>query len=297
MDRSASSRLLRQGVVTTQGHASTARHPGEPSGLPYTLLVRERRVLVPIGRRCPFGCLYCYAIDDTIKGTQPVEARQIIESFSQLDSNTFDIIQLGFDGDPLASVSALREILPTLCESGKHVNISTKGIAAAKLRRFLGAMHRKTPLGISLNVSAACWESAPQLEPRTPKPYLRLKSASQLMAEESVPFVLSIRPIIPSVPDFELYSLLDCAQSMEAAAAVTGPLYVEPNGANTTWTNQKYDYVRPEKVEWSPVDLRYRRIHDGGRVEQLRKYSDSIGLPLFSENSETLRYLIEKVHS
>jgi DNA repair photolyase len=270
---------------------------GEPSGLPYPLLVRERRVLVPIGRRCPFGCLYCYASDDAIESTQPVDHKRIIESFSRLDSNTFDIIQLGFDGDPLASASALRELLPTLCESGKHVNISTKGTASAKLRRFLGAMHRKTPLGISLNVSAACWESAPRLEPRTPKPYLRLKSASRLMLEQSVPFVLSIRPIIPTVPDFELYSLLDCAQSMEAAAAVTGPLYVEPNGANTTWTTQKFDYIKPEKVEWSPVNLQYRRIHDRGRIELLRKYSDSIGLPLFSENSQALRYLIEKVHS
>jgi DNA repair photolyase len=112
-----------------------------------------------------------------------------------------------------------------------------------------------------------------------------------------VPFVLSIRPIIPSVPDFELYTLLDFALSMRAAGAVTGPLYVEPSGSNITWSSRSYDYVRPEKLKWSPVNLQYRRIHDEERVELLRKYSDSIGLPLFLNNSEALQYLIKKVHA
>ncbi|MDQ3788309.1 MAG: hypothetical protein M3422_13835, partial [Actinomycetota bacterium] len=200
--------------------------------LPYVLSVRERRILVPISRSCPFGCRYCYADDDAIAPNDELDLERVAAALDRVPADSYDVIQLGYDGDPIASAQALRALLPRLVATGKHVNISTKGIAGARLRSFLGEMHRRTPSGISLNVSATCWESAPEIEPRTPAPARRLSSASALTTEYGIPFVLSLRPLLPSVPDSELFTLLDHARDNGAVAAVTGPLYVLPDGRN-----------------------------------------------------------------
>lgn len=280
--------------MATRSEAESARGS---SRLPYELVARERRVLVPIGRRCPFGCRYCYAENSDISAAQSVDVADILMALREIDTGSYDIIQLGYDGDPLASTSHLYEMLPVLADTGKHINISTKGIASARIRRFLGSMRARTPLGISLNVSATCWDSAKDIEPRTPAPYLRLRSASLLQSEESIPFVLSLRPLLPSVPDTELHTLLDRARTAGAAAVVTGPLYVHPDGRNIAWSGQQYENVRPEKVSWSPVPLDYKRIDDAARVAGLCSYAERIGLPLFSKNAPALMQLIEKVRA
>jgi DNA repair photolyase len=257
-------------------------------------VARERRVLVPIGDRCPFGCRYCYAENADISAAQSVDAADILTALSDLDADSYDIIQLGYDGDPLASTDRLHQMLPVLADTGKHINISTKGTASARLRRFLGLMHDRTPMGISLNVSATCWGSAKHIEPRTPAPGHRLKSAARLKSEESIPFVLSLRPLLPSVPDRELHRLLDCSLTAGATAVVTGPLYVHPDEHNMAWSGQQFRDVQPERVSWSPVPLSYKRIDDVDRIAGLREYADLIGLALFSKNAPALTKLIRE---
>lgn len=269
--------------------------PSKP-GLPYALAVRERRVLVPIARRCPFGCRYCYADDVTITPTDDVDLAVVVAAVVQLDPSSYDVIQLGYDGDPIASSSALRQMLPGLAATGKHINISTKGTTTAKVREFLGDMHRRTPAGISLNVSATCWDSAPTVEPRTPSPPHRLRSASLLYDEQNIPFVLSLRPLLPSVRDDELHTLLESAHASGALAAVTGPLYVQPDGRNMTWTSTTFEHVAPSRVSWSPAPLHYRRVEDPARVEKLKTYSESIGLPLYRSNADALRQLMARTN-
>ncbi len=262
-------------------------------GLPYELVPRERRVLVPIGRPCPFGCRYCYADDPTMTSAQPLSVPAITAALENLNPDSFDIIQLGYDGDPLTSTRRLREMLPVLADTGKHINISTKGRASAGLRAFLGEMHQRTPQGLSLNVSATCWDSAGHIEPRTPAPARRLSSAAALRSETSIPFVLSLRPLLPSVLDRELHKLLDHALASGATAAVTGPLYVQPDGSNMAWSGQSYEHVPEARVTWSPIPVRYRRIDDSLRVDGLRSYAEQIGLPLHSKNAPALRQLVE----
>jgi DNA repair photolyase len=292
--------LAQEGEVIRTEHPATRAGVGtrrESSRLPYALAVRERRVLVPIGRRCPFGCRYCYADDVTTPSDKSLDVTHILAAIARLDSRSFDIIQLGYDGDPLASSGSLRLMLPVLADTGKHINISTKGLASMRLREFLGSVHKQTAMGISLNVSATCWESAPEIEPKTPTPYRRLKSASLLASEQSVPFVLSLRPLIPTIADNELHRLLDCAREMGAMAAVTGPLYAHPDGSNMTWSNQTYEEVEPTEVAWSPVPLRYRRIEDAQRVSKLKLYSESIGLQFYPKNAPALKQLVEKARA
>lgn len=259
----------------------------------YKLMMRGRRVLVPIGRPCPFGCRYCYAGDARITAIQHTDPGVVMAALRALPADAFDVIQLGYDGDPLASRDVLRAMLPVLAETGKHINISTKAKISADLRRFLGDMHTQTPLGLSLNVSATCWESAPDIEPRTPSAYHRLKSASLLQRHEGVPFVVSLRPILPSVPMAELCRVLDHSREMGAVAVVTGPLYVQPDGSNMSWADETFDHVEPTDVSWSPVPLRYRRVEDTARVATLKAHAKDIGLHFYPKNEPLLSHLIE----
>lgn len=280
-------------VSTPSTAARAASGPRAKSALPYELVARERRVLVPIGRRCPFGCRYCYAGDPELTAAQPLSAGAIVAALEKLSPDSFDIIQLGYDGDPLASRGRLREMLPVLADTGKHINISTKGTASPELRHFLADMHARTRMGLSLNVSATCWGSAPDIEPRTPAPARRLDSAAALRAQASIPFFLSLRPLLPSVPDTELHELLRYARDSGATAAVTGPLYVLPDGSNMAWSRQSYANVPPASVTWSPVPVRYRRIGDDQRVAGLTSYAEQIGLPLYPKNAPALQRLVD----
>lgn len=269
---------------------------GQRQELTYVLSVRDRRVLVPIARSCPFGCRYCYAADGVIAPNDDVDIERVAAEVDRIPGDSYDIIQLGYDGDPIASAKALRRLLPRLVATGKHVNISTKGTASPSLRSFLGEMHRGTPLGISLNVSATCWDSAPEIEPRTPTPARRLRTASTLTVEHGIPFVLSLRPLLPSVPDSELFTLLDHARDNGAAAAVTGPLYVLPDGRNMAWTKETFDNVPPTRVTWSPAPVHYRRIEDSARIDRLRVYAESLGFPCHRTNEAALRQLMARTH-
>jgi DNA repair photolyase len=269
---------------------------GQRQELPYVLSVRERRVLVPIARTCPFGCRYCYAEDTAIAPNDDVDLARVAAALDRLPGDSYDVIQLGYDGDPIASAQALTTLLPRLVATGKHVNISTKGTASPSLRAFLGEMHRATPLGMSLNVSATCWESAPEIEPRTPLPGRRLRTASALSTEYGIPFVLSLRPLLPSVPDSELFTLLDHARDKGAAAVVTGPLYVLPDGRNMAWSNETFDDVAPTRVTWSPAAVHYRRIEDSARIDRLRGYAESRGFPFHRTNEAALRQLMARTH-
>ncbi len=284
--------LVRQEVESTSGTAGRTAS-AKSLEMPYPLTVRDRRVLVPIGIRCPFGCRYCYADDPDITSAPRPDVASILAAVRDLDSGSFDIIQLGYDGDPLASRSALTALLPGLAETGKHINISTKANITRSLRDFLGSARSRTPLGISLNVSVTSWESAREIEPQTPVPYRRLSSASLLQAEKGIPFVVSLRPLLPMVQDDELFRVLDHAHRTSAAAVVTGPLYVTSDGSNMRWTGNSFDEFELADVAWSPIPLRYRRIEDSGRIEKLESHASSIGIPLYSNNASALAKLIE----
>jgi hypothetical protein len=64
--------------------------------------VGQNRVLVPVGKPCPFGCRYCYTRGGEV-GLTRVEAEDILLPLQEFARHTpFETIQFGYDGDPFA---------------------------------------------------------------------------------------------------------------------------------------------------------------------------------------------------
>src|SRR5579883_3042341 len=88
--------------------------------------VEKRRVLVPVGEPCPFGCRYCYTRGGEV-GLARVSVDDVLIPFRRFAGEaSFDTIQFGYDGDPFARPERGIAMLSELATMGKHLNFSTK---------------------------------------------------------------------------------------------------------------------------------------------------------------------------
>ena len=260
-----------------------------PQALNYQLRIRQRRVLVPIGTACPFGCTYCYAPE--ISAPYGITAESIVDAVRALDQSRFDVIQLGYDGDPFAPLDALYAIVPPLSQLGKHINLSTKARIPRSAHALLAEAHAVTSRGLSVNLSLTCWESAPTVEPRTPLPAQRIAGATALTTATEIPFVAALRPLLPDVSDAELRRLVDAVAASPAVGVVTGPLYAaeqdqQPADRSTT------RLVPPRLVDWSPVPMARRRLDDARRRKMVGSYARERGLASFTKNVQALEVMV-----
>jgi len=260
--------------------------------LPYSLRIHNRRVLVPVGEECTFGCRYCYTrTSEVFNGDIDVSA--ILDGIKALNPNDYDIIELGYDGDPLASKSRFFALGPPLALLGKHLNISTKGTATDPTTRdwlrHLVDISNWSGGGLSALVSVCCWSSASIVEPNTPSPAKRLRFGNWLTKELGVPYFLALRPVLPGVTDEELRAVIRKARRYQAKGVVAGPLYVDVAGTFMRWNSNSFDHSEPAPIPWAPVNLNWRRIENPSRLDMLVTYASSLGVPFFTASVDAIR--------
>src|SRR6266568_3810169 len=135
--------------------------------------VERRRVLVPVGAPCPFGCRYCYTRGGEV-GLARVDATEILSrfrAFTAANQTSFETIQFGYDGDPFACPERGIAMLRQLATMDKHLNFSTKASLADATLDALSDIHSQMVargMTMSALVSLSCWDSAPIVEPHTP---------------------------------------------------------------------------------------------------------------------------------
>src|SRR5215468_6835818 len=106
--------------------------------------VEKKRVLVPVGEPCPFGCRYCYTRGGDV-GLSRVSAQEILTRFQEfLEQNSarFETIQFGYDGDPFSRPERGLTMLAQLATTGKHVNFSTKALLEPPVVEVLDTIGR-----------------------------------------------------------------------------------------------------------------------------------------------------------
>ncbi len=152
---------------------------------------------------CKFGCRYCY-ITSYIKDGFTPRIKDI--DFYILESDIAKIarsrlpIALSLSTDayqPLESRYRLtRRILKILSRYRIPTLITTK---STLLLRDLDIL-RDMNVAVSITITTLDHDIAEKLEPYAPRPSARLKAIKQL-AENSIPVVVRIDPIIPSITD------------------------------------------------------------------------------------------------
>lgn len=151
---------------------------------------------------CEHSCLYCYA-SSYIKGFEKVRIKKnlifnLTKDLSSLKEQLY--ISMSNSSDPYQPIEEktklTRECLKIFKERGIRVLILTKSDLVLRDLDIL----KKMKVVVSVTITTLDEEIASELEPNSPSPTKRLRALSKL-AEERIPTVLRIDPIIPGIND------------------------------------------------------------------------------------------------
>ncbi|MBM4372432.1 MAG: radical SAM protein [Deltaproteobacteria bacterium] len=259
------------------------------------------RLLIPVGERCPLGCTYCYTAFEGFQH-QPLDLETLLREVRELQGrHRIRTLQIGYDGDPLASWSRTQDLLEALLSLEMNLNIQTKGEPDGPQLDVLGALASRLEAGgrhLSVLVSMTSWESAPALEPLAPPPGRRLAGLAALTAR-GIPCFLALRPLVPGIPGQEITRILEGARDAGARGVIPGPLYIhgrwpdaarllERSPSDPRWRTLQ---AAPTSPPWDPQGSRWLRIVSRRAMEAVQEESRRLGLPVLWSSARAMDLL------
>jgi len=196
-------------------------------------------------RGCEFGCKYCYArythefmemapedFEDKIYA-KSATAHLLRQELGRIDRK--ETIAIGTATDPYQPAERrfgrTRAILEVFAqERGRRLAITTKSDMVARDVDLLRAIARGNILAVNMTVTTLDEKLARALEPRAPRPELRLQAVRRLRSAGICVGVFP-NPIMPGLTDSER-ALDSLARAAHGAGAMTfggGPLFLQPS--------------------------------------------------------------------
>ena len=199
-------------------------------------------------RGCEFGCKYCYArythefmeldardFEDQIYA-KPVLARRLRQELARIDRS--ERIAIGTATDPYQPAERrfgrTRAVLEVFArERGRRLGITTKSDLMVRDLELLQAVARGNVLSINVTITTLDEKLARLLEPRAPRPALRLRAVREL-SEAGLMVGVFPNPIMPLLTDGErqLDRLAKAARDAGAQYFGGGPLFLMPSAQN-----------------------------------------------------------------
>jgi DNA repair photolyase len=197
-------------------------------------------------RGCEFGCQYCYArythefmgMDDGrafeskiyAKAAAPEILRRELRKIDRADR-----IAIGTATDPYQPAERrferTRAILEVFAqEKGRHLSITTKSDLITRDLDLLREVARRNVLAINITITTLNRRLARLMEPRAPRPDLRL-AAVRALSEAGLHTGVFPNPILPMITDSEesLDALAAAACQAGAQYFGGGPLFLMPS--------------------------------------------------------------------
>lgn len=245
------------GIARLAAHGESVRqgHEVEYFNLPVrSLLNRCTGARMPFTwtinpyRGCEFACKYCYArythefmeMRDGIEFEQKIYAKQHASDLLRQELRKVkpgEDIALGTATDPYQPIEKKLEITRSILEeiarhSGFEVGIVTKSAMVVRDIDVLQQIARNNRISVSLTVTTVDVELARKLEPRAPRPDLRLDALAKLR-EASIAAGVICAPVLPGITDGpkQLEAVVRAAARAKAAHAYANPLFLKPCSA------------------------------------------------------------------
>jgi DNA repair photolyase len=201
-------------------------------------------------RGCEFGCRYCYArythefmelrdsadFEDRIyakSNIQPI-LRQNLKRIARTTNDASQGIAIGTSTDPYQPAEKrfgrTRAALEVFAEhSGAALSITTKSDLVARDIPLLKEIAKRNSISVNMTITTLDASLARELEPRAPRPDLRLK-AVRALAEAEIPVGVFPNPIMPLITDQEkrLDRLAKAARDHGATYFGGGILFLMP---------------------------------------------------------------------
>ncbi len=181
-------------------------------------------------RGCQMGCVYCYAryTHEFLGHTDPAEFEQtiyvkqtddgsLLESLRRARASRLEVA-IGTATDPYQPAEGKFKITRQVLEVARQVpglrlGITTKSPLVTRDLDLLSEIARHSELWVNLSIVTLDVDLARKLEPRAPRPDLRLKAMSSL-SSAGLATRLFVMPILPGLTDgdWTLRPLLDAAR-------------------------------------------------------------------------------------
>jgi DNA repair photolyase len=196
-------------------------------------------------RGCEFGCKYCYArythefmemsaydFEDKIYA-KSAAAHLLRQELGRIDRK--DHIAIGTATDPYQPAERrfgrTRSILEVFArERGRFLGITTKSDLVVRDVDLIREIGRGNVIGVNITITTLDEKLARLLEPRAPRPSLRLDAVRKL-SEAGIPVGVFPNPVMPAVTDGErqLDRLAKAARDAGAQWFGGGPLFLMPS--------------------------------------------------------------------
>ena len=221
-------------------------------------------------RGCEFGCKYCYArythefmemdafdFEDKIYA-KSAAAHLLRQELGRIDRK--DHIAIGTATDPYQPAERrfgrTRAILEVFArDRGRFLGITTKSDLALRDVDLLREIARANVLGVNLTITTLDEKLARLLEPRAPRPGLRLETVRRL-SEAGICVSVFPNPIMPGLTDGErqLDRLAKAARDAGALSFGGGPLFLMPSAQKV--------FLQFLEKEFPALAPRYRELYE-----------------------------------
>jgi DNA repair photolyase len=243
-------RLASEGESIREGHnveyftlqtRSLLNHCVSKRQMPFTWTINPYR-------GCEFGCRYCYArythefmeMRDGMEFEQKIYVKQHAAGLLRQELRRVkphESIALGTATDPYQPAERRYEITREILEEfsrhrGFELGIVTKSNLVVRDLELLVQVAQSNRLSVHVTITTLDANLARILEPRAPRPDLRL-DAVRALAQSGIRVGLSCSPVVPGITDApaDLEALIRAAAESGADYVFANPLFLKPCSA------------------------------------------------------------------
>ncbi|MGA8271127.1 MAG: radical SAM protein [Candidatus Sulfotelmatobacter sp.] len=199
-------------------------------------------------RGCEFACKYCYArythefmeMRDGVDFERKIYVKQHTAELLRQELRRVkpgERIAIGAATDPYQPAERRYEMTRGILEEfarhdGFHLGIITKSNLVLRDIDLLQAVGRQNRLSVNLTITTLNVELARILEPRAPRPDLRLEAVRKL-SDAGLRVGVSGSPVLPGITDSpkDIEALIRAAAEAGAQHLFAGPLFLKPCSA------------------------------------------------------------------
>lgn len=200
-------------------------------------------------RGCEFGCVYCYAryTHEFLALNDPMDferrilvKRRAAEALSRSLARTpigSDSIAIGTATDPYQPAERTFEVTRSMLEvfarlGGLSLSVTTKSSLITRDIDLLSAINERSRLTVNFSLITLNRRLQRVLEPRAPRPELRLRALEQL-SSVGIRCNLLMMPVIPGLTDRPamMESVIEAARAAGATQVWWRSLFLKPSAA------------------------------------------------------------------
>jgi DNA repair photolyase len=248
----------------------------------HTLLNMKRLLLTVGGKRCSFGCTYCFA--EFSQYEAPPALAEAAAGQLQLDD--VDVVYPACDVDLFAMRKRWAEVLATSAALGRSLSISTKAYLTREQVDEISRLaeeHRAAGLVLKVSVSASTMYSCEEIEPRAAGWDERL-DVLQRLTNAGVLNSLVLKPVLAEIATAEYREMLTQAAAV-TSAVVLGDEYVDDDPFRRRASQADVTgSLSSRRVGWIDGLPHWLFRESGDRLHRLAEHASAVGLaPYFSD--------------